>query len=137
MRTLFVGMTVMLALLIAPLSSAGASEPKFRHAGCHTYRCDNRMDRKAHAKTVKRWQKVVAPLNSYLMKIARCESNLRWHIDTGNGFLGGLQFTKSSWLSVGGKRWRLPHQASPLEQKFRAVLLSRVQGWRAWPVCSR
>ncbi len=35
-------------------------------------------------------------------RIAQCESGGRWHINTGNGYYGGLQFSYSTWLSVGG-----------------------------------
>lgn len=83
----------------------------------------------------RRWRRVVRPYRGYLARIASCESGRRWHIATGNGFYGGLQFTASSWHAVGGRG--MPHYATPLEQMFRAVLLSRVQGWGAWPVCSR
>jgi hypothetical protein len=75
------------------------------------------------------------PFDGYLTRIARCESGLRWKINTGNGFYGGLQFTLPSWRAVGGSGY--PHRASPLEQKYRAVRLSRLQGWGAWPVCGR
>lgn len=82
-----------------------------------------------------RKRRVVRPHRPYLLAIASCESGRRWHIATGNGFYGGLQFTPSSWRSVGGRG--MPHTATPLEQMYRAVLLSRAQGWGAWPVCSR
>ena len=35
-------------------------------------------------------------------RIAKCESGGNWHINTGNGYYGGLQFNYSTWLSVGG-----------------------------------
>ncbi len=35
-------------------------------------------------------------------KIARCESGGRWHINTGNGYYGGLQFSSSTWRGFGG-----------------------------------
>jgi uncharacterized protein YabE (DUF348 family) len=35
-------------------------------------------------------------------RIAKCESGGNWHINTGNGYYGGLQFSYSTWLSVGG-----------------------------------
>lgn len=77
---------------------------------------------------------VVAPYRSRLLRIARCESGSRWHIATGNGFFGGLQFTASSWRAVGGRG--LPHWWSRLEQMYRAVRLMHAQGWNAWPVCA-
>jgi hypothetical protein len=35
-------------------------------------------------------------------RIAMCESSGRWHINTGNGYYGGLQFDRNTWLSVHG-----------------------------------
>ncbi|WP_281286095.1 resuscitation-promoting factor [Lapillicoccus jejuensis] len=35
-------------------------------------------------------------------RIAMCESTGNWHINTGNGYYGGLQFAASSWLAWGG-----------------------------------
>jgi len=35
-------------------------------------------------------------------RIAQCESGGNWHINTGNGYYGGLQFAYSTWLSNGG-----------------------------------
>jgi uncharacterized protein YabE (DUF348 family) len=34
--------------------------------------------------------------------IAQCESGGDWHINTGNGYYGGLQFLTSTWLAYGG-----------------------------------
>ncbi|MGC5049466.1 resuscitation-promoting factor Rpf [Micrococcus porci] len=67
-------------------------------------------------------------------KIAACESNGNWAINTGNGYYGGLQFSVTSWRGVGGTGY--PHQASKAEQIKRAEILQDMQGWRAWPVCS-
>ncbi|MFN8097550.1 MAG: transglycosylase family protein [Dermatophilaceae bacterium] len=35
-------------------------------------------------------------------RIAMCESGGNWHINTGNGYYGGLQFDYGSWLANGG-----------------------------------
>lgn len=67
--------------------------------------------------------------------LAECESGGNWHINTGNGYYGGLQFSLSSWRLVGGAG--MPHEASVDEQIMRAGLLWDIQGWNAWPVCSR
>lgn len=83
---------------------------------------------------VNRW-KVVKPLNAKLDRMAWCESRGNWGINTGNGFFGGLQFMPSTWWGVGGQGF--PHQASRLEQKYRAVLLIRRSGFGPWPVCGR
>jgi LysM repeat protein len=68
-------------------------------------------------------------------RLAMCESTGNWSINTGNGFYGGLQFTPSSWRAVGGSG--MPHQASKAEQIARAKKLQALQGWGAWPACSK
>ena len=68
------------------------------------------------------------------LQLAACESSGNWGIDTGNGYYGGLQFTRSSWRAVGGAG--LPHEAHPMEQIARADYLQRIQGWQAWPMCA-
>jgi hypothetical protein len=78
-------------------------------------------------------KRIVRPWNHKLDRIAYCESRNHWWINTGNGFYGGLQFTLRTWVSVGGRGF--PHQATRLEQKYRAVRLIRVAGFRPWPVC--
>jgi hypothetical protein len=78
-------------------------------------------------------RRVVRPYRSRLTRMAQCESNGNWHIATGTGFYGGLQFTVQSWRAVGGSGY--PHWHGRLEQMFRAVKLMRIQGWAAWPVC--
>jgi LysM repeat protein len=67
-------------------------------------------------------------------RVAECESNGDWSINTGNGYYGGLQFALSSWEWVGGSG--MPHEASKSEQIARAEILLERQGWGAWPACS-
>ncbi len=38
-------------------------------------------------------------------KIAGCESGHDWHINTGNGYYGGLQFDHSTWIANGGGKY--------------------------------
>ncbi|SJN36420.1 resuscitation-promoting factor Rpf [Micrococcus luteus] len=68
-------------------------------------------------------------------RLAECESNGTWDINTGNGFYGGVQFTLTSWQAVGGEGY--PHQASKAEQIKRAEIIQDLQGWGAWPLCSQ
>ena len=75
------------------------------------------------------------PSSAVWDRVAGCESNNDWTADTGNGFLGGLQFTLASWRAVGGVG--LPQYATRAEQIARADRLWATQGWPAWPVCSR
>lgn len=68
-------------------------------------------------------------------ELARCESGGNWAINTGNGYYGGLQFTASTWKSVGGTG--LPHQNSREEQIMRAQILQSRSGWGQWPACTK
>lgn len=105
---------------------------RYRH--CNTWRCVRRADRRAARRARGAKWRTVRPFNVKLNRIAYCESGMRWHIATGNGFYGGLQFTLSTWASVGGRG--MPHYNTPLEQKFRAVLVfKRRRSWADWPVC--
>lgn len=67
--------------------------------------------------------------------IAACESGGNWHINTGNGFVGGLQFTMSTWRSNGGQG--SPAAASREEQIRVAENVLHSQGIGAWPVCGK
>lgn len=67
--------------------------------------------------------------------IARCESGGNWAINTGNGYVGGLQFTPSTWRANGGSG--SPASASREEQIRVAENVLHSQGIGAWPVCGR
>ena len=70
-------------------------------------------------------------------RIAHCESGGRWHINTGNGYFGGLQISKSTWNGYGGRKFaRYPHGATKREQIRIAERIKRGQGWGAWPSCA-
>jgi peptidoglycan hydrolase-like protein with peptidoglycan-binding domain len=71
-------------------------------------------------------------------RLAQCESGGDWGINTGNGYYGGLQFALSSWRAVGGTEFAsYPHLANKIDQMTAAERLLDVQGWGAWPACSR
>ncbi|MEV6299134.1 transglycosylase family protein [Actinoplanes sp. NPDC051861] len=70
--------------------------------------------------------------------IARCESGGRWSINTGNGYYGGLQFSRGTWRSYGGTKYaRTANLASKAEQISIAERVLRRQGLGAWPHCGR
>jgi resuscitation-promoting factor RpfA len=70
--------------------------------------------------------------------IAQCESGKDWHINTGNGYYGGLQISPTTWQAYGGQAYApLPHQASRHDQIVIAGRILRGQGIGAWPVCGR
>lgn len=68
-------------------------------------------------------------------RLAQCESGGDWHINTGNSYFGGLQFSLSSWRGVGGTGY--PHEHSREEQIHRGQLLYAQGGWAHWPACTR
>lgn len=70
-------------------------------------------------------------------RVAECESGQRWHLDTGNGYYGGLQFSDSTWDGFGGEEYASTADDASREQQI--VIAERVldeQGWDAWPTCS-
>ncbi|MEU0970078.1 transglycosylase family protein [Streptomyces sp. NPDC005917] len=70
-------------------------------------------------------------------RIAQCESGGNWHINTGNGYYGGLQFSASTWRAYGGSAYAATaDQASREAQIAVAAKVQQAQGWGAWPVCS-
>ncbi|GAA3240083.1 LysM peptidoglycan-binding domain-containing protein [Streptomyces sp. XM83C] len=70
-------------------------------------------------------------------RIAQCESGGNWHINTGNGYYGGLQFSASTWRAYGGTAYApTADKATRAQQIAVAAKVQRSQGWGAWPVCS-
>src|SRR3954465_7678972 len=70
--------------------------------------------------------------------VAQCESGGNWSINTGNGFYGGLQFTRGTWKSYGGGKYAsTANKASRSEQIAIAEKVLRGQGIGAWPVCGK
>ncbi|MFI9807115.1 transglycosylase family protein [Streptomyces sp. NPDC052301] len=70
-------------------------------------------------------------------RIAQCESGGNWHINTGNGYYGGLQFSAGTWRAYGGSAYApTADQASRSAQIAVATKVQSAQGWGAWPVCS-
>jgi hypothetical protein len=70
--------------------------------------------------------------------LAYCESRGIWHINTGNGYYGGLQEDLVFWRRHGGLQYASrPDLASREAQILVARTGLAVQGWAAWPSCSR
>lgn len=70
-------------------------------------------------------------------QIAQCESGGNWSINTGNGYYGGLQFSKQTWQAYGGDQYgATADQASKSQQIEIAEKVQSSQGWGAWPECS-
>ncbi|WP_297455151.1 transglycosylase family protein [uncultured Corynebacterium sp.] len=70
-------------------------------------------------------------------RLAQCESGGNWHINTGNGYYGGLQFSASTWNAFGGREFApTANQATRAQQIYVAEKVLAQQGWGAWPACS-
>jgi uncharacterized protein YabE (DUF348 family) len=68
--------------------------------------------------------------------VAQCESGGNWHINTGNGFYGGLQFDSGTWLANGGGAAPPRAQmATPEQHKTGATKVYNARGSSPWPVC--
>jgi uncharacterized protein YabE (DUF348 family) len=68
--------------------------------------------------------------------VADCESGGNWHINTGNGFYGGLQFDSGTWLAYGGGSYApRADLASKDAQIAVATKLYNQRGSSPWPVC--
>ncbi|MFG2292898.1 transglycosylase family protein [Streptomyces sp. NPDC048603] len=81
----------------------------------------------AHAASMDTWNKV-----------ASCESTGNWHINTGNGYYGGLQFSQSTWRAFGGTAYAARADLATKDQQIAvAEKVLRGQGPQAWPVCSK
>ncbi|MFF8835175.1 transglycosylase family protein [Streptomyces sp. NPDC015130] len=69
-------------------------------------------------------------------KVASCESSSRWHINTGNGYFGGLQFSQSTWESYGGTHFAPRADLASKDQQIAiAERVLKGQGPGAWPAC--
>lgn len=72
---------------------------------------------------------------AFLARVRQCESRGNYQIVSSTGrYRGAYQFSVETWRGVGGSGD--PAAASPAEQDARALALLRLQGKRAWPVCS-
>ncbi|MFE3031677.1 transglycosylase family protein [Streptomyces canus] len=80
----------------------------------------------AHAADMATWNKVAA-----------CESSSNWSINTGNGYYGGLQFTRSTWEAYGGTRYAARADLATKDQQIAvAEKVLEGQGPGAWPACA-
>jgi len=70
--------------------------------------------------------------------LAMCESSGNWHINTGNGFYGGLQFDLGTWTSNGGGAYAPRADLASREQQIAvANKVADARGSSPWPVCGQ
>lgn len=78
-----------------------------------------------------------APASGTWAALAQCESGGNWHINNGNGYYGGLQFSSGSWLGAGGGAYApVASDATPEQQIAVAEKLRASGGWGHWPSCA-
>ena len=81
----------------------------------------------------------VLPASAYRYNwdaIAECESGGNWHINTGNGYYGGLQFHAQTWTGHGGGEFAGTADLANREQQITvAERVIDTQGIGAWPTC--
>lgn len=78
-----------------------------------------------------------APAGGTWAALAQCESGGNWHINTGNGYYGGLQFSAPSWIGAGGGKYApVASEATPAQQIEIAENLRASGGWGHWPSCA-
>jgi uncharacterized protein YabE (DUF348 family) len=70
--------------------------------------------------------------------VAQCESGGNWHINTGNGFYGGLQFDYGTWQGAGGGAYADRADLASREQQIAiANKIADARGSSPWPVCGQ
>jgi len=68
--------------------------------------------------------------------LARCEAGGNWAINTGNGYYGGLQYDRQTWLGNGGGAYApLPHLATREQQIAVGEVTFAARGSSPWPAC--
>jgi len=70
--------------------------------------------------------------------LAQCESNGNWHINTGNGYSGGLQFHPGTWNAMGGGQYAPYAYLATREQQIAVaeqVLAAAGGRFTPWPGC--
>jgi hypothetical protein len=71
--------------------------------------------------------------------LAKCEAGGNWDTDSGNGYYGGLQFDRQTWVAYGGDDYApLPSQAG---RDAQIAIAGKVRddrgGYGSWPACAR
>jgi resuscitation-promoting factor RpfB len=71
-------------------------------------------------------------------RLAQCESSGVWNRNSGNGYFGGIQFDRQTWLAYGGGAFAARADlAAPAQQIAVAERLRAARGFQPWPACSR
>lgn len=121
--------------VIVTMLALAAPAPAAARDGCHSRACEARVKAKSLQRHYERvWSAAPAAMRAHLRSIARCESHGDERaVSAGGQYRGLLQFSYSTWASVGGRGD--PAAATRWEQWARGVRLYRIGGPGHWPVC--
>lgn len=123
-------MSTIRLITLAAVAATFTTPAHAKDDGCNSRACTDRVKLRLHTE---HRRDTVRPYRRWLRATRECESRGNYHANTGNGFSGAYQFLPSTWRAVGGRG--MPHQATELEQDYRAVVLLRRAGAGQWPVC--
>lgn len=71
-------------------------------------------------------------------RLAACEAGGNWANASNRIYKGGLQFDAGTWARHGGLQYAARADYATREQQIAVAQRTlAVQGWGAWPVCSR
>lgn len=111
-----------------------------RHGGGRNQRWHRRAVRWIGSELAETRRALRPSIPAMWYEIAVCESGRRpplWHINTGNGYYGGLQYDYGTWQEAQrnlGVYWtEYAHQATPWQQVRAAQTLPLTR----WPTCGR
>jgi hypothetical protein len=83
-------------------------------------------------------QQTTGPPNSVWTRLAACESGGNWATNTGNHYYGGLQEDLTFWRNYGGMAYASRPDLAPASAQIAVAIRGQaVQGFAAWPACSR
>ena len=63
-------------------------------------------------------------------RIAECESGGDWHINTGNGYYGGLHFAQETWEGGGGLSYAPRADLATREQQIAVANAVGISHWQ-------
>lgn len=71
-------------------------------------------------------------------RLAACEASGDWHSASNPRYKGGLQMDATFWRNYGGLAYASRADLASREEQIAVAKRGQaVQGWGAWPVCSR
>jgi Transglycosylase-like domain len=83
-------------------------------------------------------EKASPPIADKWLRLVQCEASGDWHNARNPRYFGGLQFDAPTWARYGGLTFAPRADfATPAQQVLVAERTLAVQGWAAWPRCSR